>query len=1209
MGGASATNSTSEFATTKSITGVPRDEANLEAEGGETVYGDLNGDGMPEQNTIKGPRHSEGGVPLNLPEGTFIFSDTKSMRIKDCEILEMFNKPCGKKSYTPATLAKVFDLNAYREILQDPNSDKLDVRTAERMLKNYTIKLGALALAQEAMKGFPQGIPAVAQPYIEAAGLSPEEILPPKEMTQLVDQLKQDQEAKQQPQPGPGGNPEMMQKAQQMNQGEPIAMPTDPQGAMTQDPMAQQQMMSPEMQQPQEMLGQPMPGMMPPQEQMMMFGGNYSNLNKFIDGGEEMMMQEQQAMQQQGPPQAQGGQDELMQIMQGVAQALEQGAEPAEIMAQLVQSEVPPEIIVQVFTQVGMPEEEVMQNLQMIMQQMQGAQPAQEQQMMPPQPQQGMPMAGKGIQLSKRDARRMSKGKLVNMLNYLTKYNQPHDSQVYGFSEINTNTENGDVDRNFMNTGVVANTFPDSTSNIQYRGSQDGKQYTYNTDDDFAYYDGKKVDVRPELNESIAGMVGYTPEQQFGGTPMAAYGMQLGGYDMPFVMANGGAAQYSNGGAKQKVKIIQEPLMRADNGKVVIDRSDYSTDAEYNRAIYDAKKKDPNVKIYNNDGKYLSSAKLQDPTFDKSWDPTGEWAMMYGSEDPDNPGTYIMNDKQAAIAAKEYMFEERLKDPTTRKMYIEGLDEASQNASNFKSYTRDKVAQKFLGDSSKTWADLTEDQKLNALRDQSRQASRIQAKGIDTRIFTNDANSFDTWANLEAKGVTNIINPNTGEPVTNQAELDEVNRIYEEELGVTDGSLHKLKGNDDVLLQAGNKTGNALMQQLAYVGFQNTRKKALAGDYSADPDQDYASSFFLPFTRGRADETTNVDPSGMTTPVDGYEGNTDFGQLATMYGPTYLFEGEDEEEEEEECNCKDGQVAKVVDGECICEEERITELPPKEPAQWWLQDTVNTFGIAGDRGYLEKDLPYDPGVDIVAPLGRYKDPTKELADNQAMFNIGADTAAQFAGVQGLTSRTSQMAGNAALQATKINQRYNNENINLANTIERGAAEAYNKQSVADREVEKGIYDATALANANFNKERLGFRLARRNQFNTAVTNKWKTDAMNQIYPDYAVDPSVGGQMAHTPNYRNPNPNSSSVTYASLLKQYKDQGMSDADAAKNAMNDFNSQRGNVASTGSTGSQGMINAIYGNRSAGSYNTGRSKFGGATGYYVLGGNVYPF
>ena len=50
---------------------VPRDEANLEAEGGETVYGDINGDGMTEHAKITGPRHSEGGVPLNLPDDSF----------------------------------------------------------------------------------------------------------------------------------------------------------------------------------------------------------------------------------------------------------------------------------------------------------------------------------------------------------------------------------------------------------------------------------------------------------------------------------------------------------------------------------------------------------------------------------------------------------------------------------------------------------------------------------------------------------------------------------------------------------------------------------------------------------------------------------------------------------------------------------------------------------------------------------------------------------------------------------------------------------------------------------------------------------------------------------------------------------------------------------------------------------------------------------
>ena len=1093
MGGASATNSTSEFATTKSITGVPRDEANLEAEGGETVYGDINGDGMPEQNTIKGPRHSEGGVPLNLPEGTFIFSDTKSMRIKDCEILEMFNKPCGKKSYTPATLAKVFDLNAYREILQDPNSDKLDVRTAERMLKNYTIKLGALALAQEAMKGFPQGIPAVAQPYIEAAGLSPEEILPPKEMTQLVDQLKQDQEAKQQPQPGPGGDPEMMQKAQQMNQGEPIAMPTDPQGAMTQDPMAQQQMMPPEMQQPQEMLGQPMPGMMPPQEQMMMFGGNYSNLNKFIDGGEEMMMQEQQAMQQQGPPQAQGGQDELMQIMQGVGQALEQGVEPTEIMAQLIQSEVPPEIIVQVFTELGMPEEEVMQNLQMIMQQMQGAQPAQEQQMMPPQPQQGM--------------------------------------------------------------------------------------------------------------------------------PMAAYGMQLGGFDMPFVMANGGAAQYSNGGAKQRVRITEIPLRQAKDGEIVIDKDDpkyKKADGSFNRMAYEqdlynaAQSGDV---IVNAQGQRLKRDASGAPIMGKyspEWDAStmdadGRYGELFGSEDPANPGTYTMSDDQTAIAMSAYLNKQYYTEPGTMKLIAAKAREAALDSDNYDGKDINTIIAEYNSTSGlppvSTIDDIPDEVFVNNLVGQDEQAKRIAAKGINTGAFKNSATgiydasnpSKSGWAPLADVISREVKNPVTGELVTDAASFEALKDAYQD-LGIDKGS-----GN----LRGVYASSNPAMEQLSYLGFKKAAYDKTQGSGYTGDDAFFAR--YLSIDELGVGDNPEKYGTKKATRIDTYEGNTDLGQAADSKYTSFDWEDIPPEDVPEECNCKDGQVAKVVDGECICEEERIVEQPAYQPAAWHLQDTVNTFGLAGDRGYLEKDLPYDPGVDVVAPLGKYKDPTKELADNQAMFNIGADTAAQFAGIQGLTSRTSQMSGNTALQASKINQRYNNENINLANTIERGAADAYNKQSVADREVEKGIYDGNALANANFNKERLGFRLARRNQFNTAVTNKWKTDAMNQIYPDYAVDPSVGGRMAHIPNYRNANPNAGSKTWDDAYAECS-QTTSDSKLIMDCIRSkgITPSSGNVASTGSAG---MINAIYGDRSTGSYNTVRSKFGGATGYYVLGGNVYPF
>ena len=56
-----------------SLTSVPRDMANLEAEGGETVLTDLNDDGQFGLYNINGPRHSSGGVPMFLPEQSFIF--------------------------------------------------------------------------------------------------------------------------------------------------------------------------------------------------------------------------------------------------------------------------------------------------------------------------------------------------------------------------------------------------------------------------------------------------------------------------------------------------------------------------------------------------------------------------------------------------------------------------------------------------------------------------------------------------------------------------------------------------------------------------------------------------------------------------------------------------------------------------------------------------------------------------------------------------------------------------------------------------------------------------------------------------------------------------------------------------------------------------------------------------------------------------------
>ena len=147
---------------------VPRDQANVEAEKGETVYGDLDGDGMMEHKEIGGERHTDGGTPLNVPEGSFIFSDTKKMKIKDPEVLKQFGKSAKLGGITPADIAKQYDLTKYKAILQDPLSDKLAKKTAEMMISNYNAKLSKLAIEQEKMKGFPSGIPNVAQQHSES---------------------------------------------------------------------------------------------------------------------------------------------------------------------------------------------------------------------------------------------------------------------------------------------------------------------------------------------------------------------------------------------------------------------------------------------------------------------------------------------------------------------------------------------------------------------------------------------------------------------------------------------------------------------------------------------------------------------------------------------------------------------------------------------------------------------------------------------------------------------------------------------------------------------------------------------------------------------------------------------------------------------------------------------------------------------------------
>ena len=176
--------STPEIKVNQTLQPSSREHATLEAEKGETVVTNLQGEGIPEFYKIGGKPHSQGGTPLNLPSSSFIYSKDKKLAIKDEEVLSMFGKKMkkgSKKGFTPANISMQFNLNRYREILVDPSTDKLQRETAEKMIQNYNLKLGQLALVQESMKGFKGDIPAIAQGYLEHVGINAEDLINPEQ--------------------------------------------------------------------------------------------------------------------------------------------------------------------------------------------------------------------------------------------------------------------------------------------------------------------------------------------------------------------------------------------------------------------------------------------------------------------------------------------------------------------------------------------------------------------------------------------------------------------------------------------------------------------------------------------------------------------------------------------------------------------------------------------------------------------------------------------------------------------------------------------------------------------------------------------------------------------------------------------------------------------------------------------------------------------
>jgi len=998
----------------KYITAVPRDEANLEAEGGETVYGDINGDGMPEHQIIKGPRHHSGGVPLNLPDDTFIFSDTRGMKIKDPEILDMFGKAGTNKAYTPAQLAKQYDIQKYRKILEDPESDKLDRETAELMIKKFVVKLGCLALAQEAKKGFPQGIPAVARPCMEAKGITEEQLAPKKEIValkkQIESQYKQEENADETMQDE--YSDEQAAEAQQINQGQPVA-------------------------QPQEQMQQPSP------EEMMMYGG-YRNLRRAQEGmaqvPPEMMEQEQ-------------GDGGMMEIVQEVGAALQQGADPEEVVMSLIQNQLPPETIVEIFIELGVPEEEAVGIVQQVIQQMQGGQ----EQMMAQQPQeQGPPMA------------------------------------MYG-----------------MSMGGY----------------------------DMPFYD------EPEYEEEI---------------PEADYGMPMGT------------------GMSQNYQGRTKPLIKAGNG-ITIDASSM-TDEQLQRAIWDAKQKDPNTEI-------IVTRKDANGQIKKQKLKSSGFTIPEGKDITDLKG--FPNTTDGRIAAAQYfLIEKNLNEPSVRAEIIKNTKGAIENPDAWTGKTGVRDPNNTW---TKKYGALPTDDEIikQALNHQKRNLMFV-ANDIDPQLFSDVGNKLDTPDKAVSLG---YINPKTGAVYTRAEAEAAIKRIETDfgknvaDVSTTIGIPLDPTGKDRVL-QQGTMHGYAKSYQDFQSGAYSANPDA---KYAMDNFLGNVSLIHSGANDETSMGRLYGTMGNKISPLDdkyNYANNKwyDFGNptkgMYTTYGDTTAghrfmvgqrdLQYEDVPDETVDCQCDDpnkpnygrldpntntcnpdlceippqenpcpcivtdeqGNQTEITqprnaDGTCPpCEKEEDLGIPGP-PAEWWLQDTIKTTGAFGDLMGVKKYMPWSPAGELQKPRPAFLDPTRELAANAEQANIQTQGMAQFAGPQALSARSASVQGQAAKNAADILSKYNNANVNIANQFELKGTDIANQESMLKQANAQRLYDQNTVANQQFDNAKLAMRNNLRNYYTNAITNRWQTDALNQMYPNYKVSPGVGGRMQFNPTEKTTNPNAGS----------------------------------------------------------------------------------
>jgi hypothetical protein len=197
------------------------------------------------------------------------------------------------------------------------------------------------------------------------------------------------------------------------------------------------------------------------------------------------------------------------------------------------------------------------------------------------------------------------------------------------------------------------------------------------------------------------------------------------------------------------------------------------------------------------------------------------------------------------------------------------------------------------------------------------------------------------------------------------------------------------------------------------------------------------------------------------------------------------------------------------------------------------------MGAFGDLARLKKYMPWEGRVDLEEPRPTFLDDTRGQAKISEKANIASQAAAQYAGPQALNARLSQIQSQAARDAADLSSDTNYGNISIGDQFEGQQVGVRNQENMLNQQMNTRVVDKNTVANQQLDSSETAGRSNLRQYYGSGLTNKAKTDALNQMYENYQTDPSSGGMVNYTPTDKKLTPGEKEedmLTFANEIKQ-------------------------------------------------------------------------